>query len=100
MTISVKLDTSKLDLRIRRQQQALAQLPGQALDQFRRLTPIKSGNARSNTDLSGNNKQIIANYAYAQRLDNNWSRQTRGQGMVKPFKAWWIKQIKRIAGLK
>ena len=46
------------------------------------------------------NKQIIANYAYAQRLDDNWSRQTRGQGIVKPFTTWWVTQIKRIAGLK
>ena len=34
-----------------------------AYDEFKRLTPIKSGNAKRSTNLSGNS--IDANYSYA-----------------------------------
>lgn len=44
-------------------------------------TPIKSGNARRHTGKT--KSEIIADYPYAKRLDNGWSRQSPG-GMVKP----------------
>jgi hypothetical protein len=37
-------------------------------------TPIRSGNARRNTRRRGDTK-IVANYGYAGRLDDGWSRQ-------------------------
>jgi hypothetical protein len=40
------------------------------------------GNAKKSTILK--NDIIHANYAYATRLDNGWSRQFGGQGMSKP----------------
>ena len=40
------------------------------------------GNAKKKTSLKGNT--IHANYAYATRLDNGWSKQFGGQGMSKP----------------
>lgn len=45
-------------------------------------TPIRSGNARRNTKLQGTT--IDANYAYAQRLEDNYSKQTNGKGIVEP----------------
>lgn len=48
---------------------------------FFRKTPIKSGNARSNTNLNDNT--IQANYAYARRLDEGASRQAPN-GMTQP----------------
>ena len=40
------------------------------------------GNAKKRTTIK--NDTIHANYAYATRLDNGWSRQFGGQGMSKP----------------
>jgi hypothetical protein len=68
------------------------------LKEFKALTPIRSGNARSNTDLTNKN-EIVGNYAYAQRLDRGWSRQAP-RGMIGPFTKWWIDQLKRIARIK
>lgn len=44
-------------------------------------TPIKTGNARRHT--KKNTDEINANYPYAQRLDNGYSRQSP-DGMTKP----------------
>jgi len=46
------------------------------------ITPYKSGNAKRHTSADGN--IIRADYPYAQRLDDNWSKQTKGKGLVKP----------------
>lgn len=48
---------------------------------FVRNTPVRSGNARRNTRKSSNS--IDANYAYAQRLEQGYSRQAP-KGMTEP----------------
>jgi hypothetical protein len=45
-------------------------------------TPIDTGNARRRTKLK--NTEIHADYAYALRLDQGWSKQFQGQGMTRP----------------
>ena len=45
-------------------------------------TPIRTGNARRNTVLKGT--VIEANYPYAERLEDNYSPQTHGKGIVNP----------------
>lgn len=62
---------------------------------FTANTPIRSGNARSNTDLKGN--EIQANYPYATRLDNGYSRQ-KPQGMTKPTIKWLQDYVKKHLG--
>jgi hypothetical protein len=54
----------------------------EAHKKFVSVTPIRSGNARRKTRL--NNTTIDANYPYAQRLEDNYSEQTRGKGMIQP----------------
>lgn len=61
-----------------------------ALSTFVRNTPRRSGRARRNTRLN-NQKEIVANYAYAERLDQGWSQQSP-QGMTKPT----IIQIRKL----
>lgn len=61
---------------------ALNDLPEFAEKTMRAKTPIRSGNARRNTNLQGNT--VVADYPYAQRLEDNWSSQTRGQGIITP----------------
>lgn len=45
------------------------------------ITPIKSGNAKRNTRANGN--LIEANYPYAKRLDEGWSKQNQ-IGLIDP----------------
>ena len=96
--VNVKIDNTKLNSMIKKQRSAYAVLPARGLAQFKILTPIDTGNARANTSLKNNS--IEGDYAYAQRLDKNWSKQTRGKGIVAPFTKWWVQQIKKIARMK
>lgn len=48
---------------------------------MRSITPIKSGNARRNTEANGNS--IEASYPYAKRLDEGWSKQNQ-IGLIEP----------------
>ena len=79
-------------------QRQLGALPQQAHAEFVALTPIarvNGGNARRNTKLQ--NSTIVADYPYAQRLDNGYSRQAP-QGMTRPWQTWLDRQLKRIFG--
>jgi hypothetical protein len=53
----------------------------EAYNYFKNITPYLTGNAQNKTQLKGNS--IIANYAYAVRLNEGYSRKAR-DGMVKP----------------
>jgi hypothetical protein len=72
-------------------------LAREAYDYFKGITPIapkNGGNARSNTRLR--NDEIQADYAYAQRLDNGWSRQAPN-GMTKPTEKFIQEYINKQA---
>jgi hypothetical protein len=56
-------------------------------------TPIRSGNARRNTIKTDD--AIIANYAYAQRLDEGYSKQSP-EGMTGPTLEFLEKEIEKI----
>ena len=96
--VNVRVTQNQITPAIQRQVAALAALPAQGVQKFQALTPKDTGNARSRTRLQS--KEIVADYPYAQRLDDNWSKQTRGQGIVAPFTKWWTAQLRRIAGIK
>jgi hypothetical protein len=68
-------------------------LPQDAFVEFVKDTPIRSGNARRSTTLSGNT--IKAEYAYAKRLDQGYSKQAP-QGMSAPTEAFIKKRITQI----
>ena len=53
-----------------------------AYDTFKEYTPIRSGNAKRNTRLKGDT--IHADYPYAKRLDEGYSKQKGGVGMSEP----------------
>jgi hypothetical protein len=72
----------------------LDRLPTEAYNHFVGITPIDTGNARRSTRLVGN-KTIEANYAYAQRLDQGYSRQAR-TGMTKPTEKFIQNRVKQI----
>jgi len=90
MTVRVK-DTMTPSLeRIQRQ---LDQLPAKAYQVWVKETPIRSGNARRRTALRGD--RIEARYAYAERLNEGWSRQSP-DGMEQPTERFIQQYINRL----
>lgn len=59
----------------------LDKLPNEAYQKFKQVTPIDTGNAKRRTRLQGS--KIKANYPYAVRLDDGYSKQAP-QGMWEP----------------
>jgi len=66
-----------------------------ALPTFKANTPIKTGNARSNTGVFKN--EIIADYPYATRLDEGYSKQ-KPNGMTRPTIKFLQDYIKKNLG--
>jgi hypothetical protein len=85
-TINRDLEKIKRDLKA---------YPQEALTEFKKLTPIRSGNARRRTNLRGS--EIQADYPYAGRLDSGWSNQAP-DGMTRPFARWLERKVKQIFG--
>jgi hypothetical protein len=75
-------------------EQDLRQLPAEAAEVFKQNTPVRTGNARSKTGLKGQDS-IVANYPYAQKLDNGYSRQAP-DGMTKPTKRYIKQRLNQI----
>lgn len=94
ISVSVQVD-DKITGDIARIKKELAKVPQEGLQEFRALTPIRTGNARSRTYLHG--QTIEANYPYAQRLDEGWSKQAPS-GITKPWEVWFRKKIQKIMG--
>ncbi len=65
-----------------------------ALPVFYKNTPVRSGNARRNT--SQFQDTIEANYPYAQRLDQGWSKQSP-KGMTKPTMDFLRQYVQKIS---
>ena len=91
--MSVTLTVNTMTNSLKRIQKKLNQVPKEAYKEFVQETPIRSGNARRKTRLQG--KTINANYAYAKRLDEGYSKQAP-EGMSKPTEDF-IKQ--RVAAI-
>ena len=70
-------------------------LPKEAYDYFVDSTPIRTGNARRSTRLRGNT--IDADYNYAERLDDGYSRQAP-KGMSGPTEKFLQKRIDDLIG--
>jgi hypothetical protein len=81
-----KVDLTQFNRQMNKALNALDDLPEFAETTMKANTPIarvNGGNARRNTNLRGN-KTVVADYPYAQRLEDNWSPQTKGQGIIAP----------------
>jgi len=92
--IDIKLDIQdRITGDITKLKRELGAVPKAAVTEYQKLTPVKSGNARKRTTLQGNT--IKANYPYAQRLDEGYSKQAP-QGMTKPWEQWLQKYLDKI----
>ena len=85
-TISSQLRAIKDDLK---------DLPKEVYDEFVSLTPVDTGNARRKTRLQGST--IKANYKYATRLDEGYSRQAPN-GMSEPTRKFIQNRLRKILG--
>jgi hypothetical protein len=91
--MSVTLTVNKMTSSLQKIQKKLDNLPKEAFVEFVKETPIRSGNARRKTKLSGN--KIVAGYNYAKRLDNGYSKQSP-KGMTKPTEDFVQKRTQQI----
>lgn len=92
MTIKVT-GMRELRLSLGRLNKNLKQLPQEAYDVFRDNTPVRTGNAKRNTQLVNNT--IKAEYPYAKRLDTGWSKQFPN-GMSLPTLKFITKRVKQL----
>lgn len=65
--------SNNISRRLTKIRQDLQQLPADAHAKFQSITPIDTGRARRSTQLRGT--AIDANYPYAVRLNEGWSKQ-------------------------
>ena len=98
----VKVNLTQFNKQISRALNALDDLPEFAEETMKANTPIarvNGGNARRNTRLRGNNT-VVADYPYAERLEDNWSPQTKGQGIIAPTEQAIQKEVdRRLKGI-
>lgn len=91
-----KVNLTQFNKQINKALTALDDLPEFTEQKMQANTPkarVNGGNARRNTNLKGNT--VTADYPYAQRLEDNWSPQTRGQGIIAPTEAAIQKEVER-----
>ena len=94
----VKVNLSSFNKQMDKAKKAVADLPEFAEDVMKAYTPRRSGNARSNTNLQGSS--VVADYPYAQRLEDNHSPQTKGQGILGPTERAIQKEVdRRLKGI-
>jgi hypothetical protein len=104
--MSVTLKVNTIASSINRIQRKLDRVPKEAFDEFKKVTPVKTGNAKRNTRLKG--KTIEADYQYAQVLDKGRHMTNRGmrgstqapQGMTKPTEQFIQKRVDQIIKAK
>jgi flagellar motor switch protein FliG len=93
MDLKLTLQKDLITKDIARRIALLDQVPKQAYDYFKSITPIRSGNARRKTYL--NNDTIQAAYPYAEKLDKGYSKQATS-GMSNPTKIIVKRIVDRI----
>ena len=80
-----------------RKSRLLAPIPKKGYDKFKSVTPIRTGNAKRNTNFRNTQTggRISGDYDYANRLNQGASRQAP-EGMTEPTIEEVKKQVKRV----
>jgi hypothetical protein len=100
--LKITVDANILKRKLEKLEKSLENLPQETLVEFKKNTPIKSGNAKRNTKLKGS--KISADYPYATVLDKGRHMTRRGmrgseqapEGMSKPTIRFLEKRVKQI----
>ena len=87
--------TNNLTSSLKKINDKLKKLPEEGYHFFVAQTPIKTGNARRNTNFNKSRGEIDASYPYASRLDEGYSKQSP-KGMVKPTEEYLKKRATQI----
>lgn len=90
-----RIRKSNYDSKYKKIKELSDDLPRDAYEVFKKNTPIDTGNARRNTDLD--RTTINADYPYAVRLNNGYSRQAPN-GMTEPTIKYIQRQIRSTFG--
>lgn len=94
MKIKLEVTRNRIATTLASVEKELASVPPQAHQQMVQLTPKDRGNARNKTTLYS--KSVIqANYPYAKRLDEGYSKQAP-RGMTRPLKEWLKRKLQLI----
>ena len=93
--MTLNFDMTQVSRMFDQAEKVAATLPKEAYEVFRDETPYRSGNAYRNTRLRNN--VIEANYAYAERLDDGYSR-LKPRGMTEPTEKFLRKRINELIG--
>jgi hypothetical protein len=89
----VQITKNNITPSLNRIQNKLDGLSKLAYNEFVKQTPVRSGNARRRTKLQ--NDTIVADYPYAKRLDEGYSKQSP-QGMSKPTEEYIKTELDKI----
>jgi len=81
--MKITVDLSEIKKAFAHDRKLRSSVVSDAYEFFRKSTPIKTGNARRNTYLASDRRKIVADYPYAQPLDDGWSKQAPS-GMSEP----------------
>ena len=84
--------TNNISPRLNKLQKEFKKVPGQAHVEFKKVTPIKTGNARRKTTFNGTDT-INADYPYANQLNQGRSRQAVDGMAIPTFK--YVKSLIR-----
>jgi hypothetical protein len=90
--MKMKVDTRAIESMLNNNKTLADKVLKSAYKYFVASTPIRTGNARSHTTLSGNT--IEASYPYAQRLDDGYSKQSP-EGMTNPTEQFIQDEVNR-----
>lgn len=88
--MKVTVDTAAISKLASRAAEEIAKVPAESYEYFKKITPKRSGNAQRNTFLRGND--IVADYAYAGRLDEGYSDKAP-DGMTEPTEKYIEEKI-------
>lgn len=89
----IRLKTRNIAPALDRKIKGLGTVPKAGYEHFKEITPKRSGNARRKTRQQGTT--IKADYPYAVRLDQGWSKQAP-KGMVQPTIEFMSKLVNKI----
>ncbi len=92
----MKMDRKQFDKLMTQLQDVPPAVMREALPRMQKFTPRATGNARSKTQ-KRDETTLIADYAYADRLDNGWSKQAP-KGFTDPTIDFIEQQIMRDIG--
>jgi len=92
--MKISIDTKDLKDLFKDVESLKPDLLNRAYKVFVAHTPILTGNARRNTIKTDD--AIIANYPYAQRLDEGYSKQFEGKGMTGPTLEFLEQEVEKI----